>query len=123
MYNDETVFGSWTTNFLSPGFRATGKLMVTAAGIYFLPSTIITGSIQKATGMFREQDGGGYVCRLTPQDILSVTAKSKLLNKRIVMRVRNLEDIEQEAIIDNGVLSIKPIIEAISDLAKVDGTA
>lgn len=120
MYSDEKVIGSWTTNFLSAGFRAVGKLIVTEAAIYMNPETVISGSISKAADLFREQEEGGYLCRLTPQDILSATAKSKLLNKRIVMRVK-MEDIEQEAIIDNGAMSIKSIVEAISKLTKVDG--
>lgn len=120
MYNGEKVIGSWTTSFLSKGFRATGKLIVTGAAIYFIPATVISGSISKATDLFREQEEGGYLCRLEPQDILSATAKSKLLNKRIVMRVK-MGDLEQEAIIDNGAMSIKSIVEAISKLTKVDG--
>lgn len=120
MYNGEKVIGSWTTSFLSKGFRATGKLIVTGAAIYFIPATVISGSISKATDLFREQEEGGYVCWLAPQDILSSTARSKLLNKRIVIRVRNMKGLEQEAIIDNGAMSIKSIIEAISKLTKVD---
>lgn len=121
MYNDEKVIGSWTTSFLSAGLRATGKLIVTEAAIYMNPETVILGSISKAAGLFQEQEQGIYLCRLTPQDILSATAKSKLLNKRIVMRVRNMEGLEREVIIDNGALSIKSIVEAISRLTKVDG--
>ncbi|NLE56692.1 MAG: hypothetical protein GX617_17295 [Lentisphaerae bacterium] len=121
MFNDEKVIGSWTTNFLSAGFRATGKLTVTEAAIYCLPSTVISGSINKAANLFREQEEGVYLCRLAPQDILSATARSKLLNKRIVMRIRNMEGLDREVIIDNGALSIKSIIEAISRLTKVDG--
>ena len=121
MYNGEKVIGSWTTSFLSEGFRATGKLTMTEATIYFLPSTVISGSISKAADLFREQEEGVYLCRLAPQDILSATARSKLLNKRIVMRVRTMEGLEREVIIDNGALSIKSIVEAISSLTKVDG--
>lgn len=121
MFNDEKVIGSWTTNFLSEGFRAAGKLTVTEAAIYFLPSTVISGSISKAADLFREQEEGGYLCRLEPQDILSATAKSKLLNKRIVIRVRNMEGLDREVIIDYGAMSIKQIVAAISKLTKVDG--
>lgn len=95
---------------------------MTEAAIYFRPTTILFGSIHEKTELFREVEGEGYVCRLTAQQILSATAKSKLLNKRIVMRIRNLDDLEQEAIIDNGVLSVKSIVKAISKLTKVDGT-
>lgn len=123
MFNDDKVIGSWMTNFLSTGFRAVGKLIVTEAAIYFIPTNIMTGAIHKAANLFQENpDGHGHVCRLASQDILSVTARSKLLNKRIVMQVRNLESREQEVVIDNGALSIKSIVEAISKLTKVDGT-
>ncbi len=120
MYNGEKIIGSWVTNFITAGLRATGNLIVTEEAVYFIPTTVIMGSISKAGDLFQETEGG-YICRFAPQDIVSATSKSKLLNKRIVMQVKNLKGLEQEAVIDNGALSLKSIISAMSKITKVHG--
>ena len=120
MFNGEKIIGTWTTNFITTGLRAMGNLTVTEAAIYFIPTTIIMGSINKASDLFVENEDG-YACRLAPQDIVSAASKSKLLNKRIVMQVKNQKGLEQEAIIDNGALSLKAIINAMSQLIKIEG--
>ena len=120
MFNEEKILGKWITNFITDGLRATGNLVVTEAAVYFVPTTVIMGSLGNAADLFQENEGG-YVCRLTPQDIVSAVAKSKMLSKRIVMQIKKQKGLEQEAVIDNGALSLKAIINAMSQLIKVEG--
>ena len=119
MYNGEKILGTWVTNFITSGLRATGNLAATEAALCFVPTTVIMGSINNAADLFQE-NAGGYICRLTPQDVISAVAKSKFLSKRIVMQVKNRNGLEQEAIIDNGALSLKAIINALSQLIKIE---
>lgn len=121
MYNNEKITGNWTTNLAMKGFKASGKLTVTEAAVYFLPATILWGSISQDMALFQEQEAGVFICRLTPESILSATAMSKLLSKRIILHVKDQNGQEQEVVIDYGMMSIKPIVEALSGLIKVEG--
>lgn len=123
MYNDEKTTGTWTTNLALKGFKAVGKLTVTGAAIYFVPATIMLGSLNQVMNLFQEQEESVYVCRITSESIISATARSKLLSKRIILRVKDQNGQEQELVIDNGMMSIKSIVEALSSLIKVDGAS
>lgn len=121
MYDKEKQLGDWVVNLIIDDFRAVGNLLVTEEAIYFIPSTIIKGSIDRVENMFKLEESDSYLIRLKSNDILLATAKSKLLNKRISLKVTDKNSNEQEVIVDYGAMSIKAIVEAISKITKVEG--
>ncbi len=106
---NEKELGRWTTNFIPHGGgRYTGQLIVTDQRIVF--HSQFDTSLKGVVGdlFFAGSDNHEFIC-IPFDNIREVYSKIRLLNKRVIIDTDN----DQNFVIDNGMLPVQKIFDAI----------
>ena len=104
---DENLIDEWTLNYLpSEGGRYTGKLAITDKNMYFFAQF----SIEFTGNAVQSAEGG---IKISKENIQSVESKKSMF---IFQRVHVTLSDESVHVFDRGVMSTKPIIDAINAL-------
>jgi hypothetical protein len=108
--NNEKELGRWTTNMIPHGGgRYTGQLVLTTQRLVFHAQfdTSLGGVIGDL--FFNASDAGTFIT-IPKENIREVEPKISFLNKRIVLSTDN----DQKYVIDNGMLPVQSILDALS---------
>jgi len=102
---DENLIDEWTLNYLpSEGGRYTGKLAITDKNIYFFAEF----SIEFSGNAVQTAEGG---MKISKENIQSVeSTKAMFIFKRVQVTLSD----ESVHVFDRGILSTKPILDAIN---------
>jgi hypothetical protein len=105
----EQELGTWTTNFIIPDVgRFLGDLTVTSINVIFMSKFDLSLGAIIDKAFFRTIDQESFIV-IPRNQIQNFAAKKSILNKRVTIMTSD----NNEFIIDYGMMSVDPIVEAL----------
>ncbi len=109
LFAEEKLRRKWTTNLLVEGHRLLGELTITEEHIYFKSHYQISLESVARMGVFKQyNDDAQQLLRIPRHSVTRVTAEEKMLKKKIL-----LETTVGTLVIDNGMMSVKQMLQAL----------
>ena len=113
--NKGILLGTWTTNIIIDGKRFLGELVITNDAMHLTAKYNMSLFDTSAPAFFIRHDNN-MVCKISPEDIVSVTSKTSLLNKRIILLAKDATEKTHDIILDYGIMSINSMLDALNKL-------